>query len=177
VSFASDGVTKPFARRDKGSLVIEGTVWRRLRNRAVIGALASVFLWAATGVGAQEVVVFKDKRAEVVTGHRVDGSWTYLIIRGGEIGVPSDQIQEIRKATEEEVQSNLPARAPAVTPNPPEARGEEGNPSAESSQPKQPKTTLRNLAASPSKGGKGGKKHAEGVESKRTPPSEVKKVN
>jgi hypothetical protein len=147
-----------------------------LRNRAIALSAALVCLLAASAVGAQEVVVFKDKRAEVVAGHRVEGSWTYLQLRGGEIGVPSDQIQEIRKATEEEILSNLPARAPVEPANHPETKGGEGSPSAESPQPNQPQATLRNLAVSPSQSGKGGKKEAEGIESKRTKPSQANKV-
>jgi len=74
---------------------------------------------------AQEVVVFKDYRALVVSSHRVQGDWTYLRIGAGEMAVLSSSIVKISNQEQVSQASSVPERpqpagGPAAAP-PPEA--------------------------------------------------------
>jgi len=123
---------------------------------AFCAALACALLLGSLGLKAQEVVVFKDSRAEVVRGHRAEGAWTYLLLRDGEVGVATDQILEIRKATEEEITSGLPIPAPPKAPDAsPAAQATVKRPDAA---PSKPMSGIKRLSAKPVKGADSGEK-------------------
>ena len=146
--------------RDAGHRSIPTPEGRRAAfagKTAFCAALACAFLLGSLGLKAQEVVVFKDSRAELVRGHRAEGAWTYLLLKDGEVGVATDQILEIRKATEDEITSGLPipepAKAPAAAPDTAPATAKPPNAS-----PPKPMSGIKRLSAKPAKGADGGDK-------------------
>ena len=153
----SDGILGPLVRRGSRPLFGREGVWPKSRGQAIVAALVLVCCLAASGVGAYEVVTFKDKRTEVIESHRVEGAWTYLVVKGGEVGVPTEQILAFRPATEEEIASNKPTETRVSKPGASDSKPEEPAPSDEK-QTKPPAQTLNDLKVKPTGPARDGEK-------------------